>query len=140
MTHPFRAAVEAGDIDAALALLAEDVVFRSPVVFAPYQGRQAVAPILHAFARVAEDFRYVREIGAPDAADHVLVFQARVGGRQLEGSDFLHAGADGLVDELVVMVRPLSAALALAEAMKAQLAAAAADGSPVNPGAAAEAG
>ena len=45
MTHPFRAAVEAGDIDAALALLAEDVVFRSPVVFAPYQGRQAVAPI-----------------------------------------------------------------------------------------------
>lgn len=140
MTHPFRAAVEAGDIDAALALLAEDVVFRSPVVFAPYQGRQAVAPILHAFARVAEDFRYVREIGAPDAADHVLVFQARVGGRQLEGSDFLRAGADGLIDELVVMVRPLSAALALAEAMKAQLAAAAEDGSPVNPGAAAEAG
>jgi hypothetical protein len=71
-----------------------------------------------------EDFRYVREIGAPDAADHVLVFQARVGGRQLEGSDFLHAGAEGLIDELVVMVRPLSAALALAEAMKAQLAAA----------------
>jgi ketosteroid isomerase-like protein len=140
VTHPFRAAVEAGDIDAALALLAEDVVFRSPVVFAPYQGRQAVAPILHAFARVAEDFRYVREIGAPDTADHVLVFQARVGGRQLEGSDFLHAGADGLIDELVVMVRPLSAALALTEAMKAQLAAAVADGSPVNPGAAAEAG
>jgi len=140
VTHPFRAAVEAGDIDAALALLAEDVVFRSPVVFAPYHGRQAVAPLLHAFSRVAEEFRYVREIGAPDAADHVLVFQARVGGRQLEGSDFLHAGADGLIDEFVVMVRPLSAALALAEAMKAQLAAATADGSPVNPGAAAEAG
>ena len=129
MTHPFRAAVEAGDIDAALALLAEDVVFRSPVVFAPYQGRQAVAPILRAFSRVAEDFHYVREIGAPDAADHVLVFQARVAGRQLEGSDFLHAGADGLIDEFIVMVRPLSAALALAETMKAQLAAAAgADG------------
>jgi hypothetical protein len=140
MTHPFRAAVEAGDIDAALALLAEDVVFRSPVVFAPYQGRQAVAPILRAFARVAEDFRYVREIGAPDAADHVLVFQARVEGRQLEGSDFLHAGADGLIDEFVVMVRPLSAALALAEAMKTRLAATVAGGSPVNPGAAAEAG
>ena len=70
----------------------------------------------------------------------MLVFQARVGGRQLEGSDFLHARAGGLIDELVVMVRPLSAALALAEAMKAQLAAAVADGSPVNPGAAPEAG
>ena len=137
MTHPFRAAVEARDIDAAVALLAEDVVFCSPVVFAPYQGRQAVAPILHAFSRVVEDFRYVREIGAPDEADQALVFQTLVRGRQLEGSDFLHTGADGLIDELVVMVRPLSAALALAEAMKAQLAAAAADGSPENPGAAA---
>src|SRR5262249_61715078 len=71
MTLPFRAAVEARDIDAALALLAEDVVFRSPVVFAPYQGRQAVAPILRAFSRVAEDFRYVREIGSPRAGDPV---------------------------------------------------------------------
>ena len=121
VTHPFRAAVEARDIDAALALLAEDVVFRSPVVFAPYQGRQAVAPILRAFSRVAEDFRYVREIGSPGAPDHVLLFQARVGSRELEGSDFLHSGTDGLIDELVVMIRPLSAALALAEAMKAQL-------------------
>ena len=122
MTHPFRAAVEARDIDAALALLAEDVVFRSPVVFAPYRGRQAVAPILRAFSRVAEDFRYVREIGSPDGADHVLLFQARVGGRELEGIDFLHTGTGGLIDELIVMIRPLSAALALAEAMKAQLA------------------
>lgn len=34
--HPFREAVESGDIDAVIALLAEDVVFRSPVVFTPY--------------------------------------------------------------------------------------------------------
>jgi hypothetical protein len=118
--HPFRAAVEAGDIEGALALLSEDVVFRSPVVFAPYRGRAAVAPILHAVSQVFADFRYVREIGSADAADHVLVFQARVGDRELEGSDFLHAGADGLIEELTVMVRPLSAALALAEAMKAR--------------------
>jgi hypothetical protein len=124
--HPFGAAIEARDIDAALALLAENVVFRSPVVFAPYRGRQAVAPILHAVAHVFEDFRYVREIGAADAADHVLVFRTRVGERELEGSDFLHTGPDGLIDELTVMVRPLSAALALAEAMKARLAAGAA--------------
>src|SRR5689334_7143039 len=87
----------------------------------PYQGRQAVAPILRAFSRVAEDFRYVREIGSPGAPDHVLLFQARVGSRELEGSDFLHTTSDGLIDELIVMIRPLSAALALAEAMKAQL-------------------
>jgi hypothetical protein len=122
--HPFRAAVEARDIDAAVALLSEDVVFRSPVVFKPYRGREAAALLLHEVSQVFEDFRYVREIGAEDAGDHALVFQARVGDREVEGCDFLHRGEDGSIDELVVMVRPLSAALALAEAMKARLAAA----------------
>ena len=56
--HPFRSAVEAQNIEAAIALLAEDVVFRSPVVFKPYHGREAVAPLLQAVSRVFEDFRY----------------------------------------------------------------------------------
>ena len=119
--HPFRAAVEAKDIDAAVALLREDVVFRSPVVFKPYVGREAVAPILHAVSQVFEDFRYEREIGAEGAADHALVFTANIEGRQVEGADFIHVDDDGAIDELVVMVRPLSGMLALAEAMKAKL-------------------
>jgi limonene-1,2-epoxide hydrolase len=119
--HPFRAAIEARDIDAAVGLLAEDVVFRSPVVFSAYRGREAVRPLLHAVSQVFEDFSYVREIGAPDAADHALVFRARVGDRELEGCDFIHMDENGSIGELVVMVRPLSAALALAEAMSARL-------------------
>jgi hypothetical protein len=122
--HSFGAAVEVRDMNAAVALLSEDVVFRSPIVFKPYQGRDAVAAILHAVSRVLEDFRYVREIGAPDATDHALVFQARIGEREIEGCDFLHIDEDGSIDELVVMVRPLTAAQALAEAMRAELAAA----------------
>jgi hypothetical protein len=125
--HPFRAAVEARDINAALDLLSESVVFRSPVVFSPYRGRDAVAPILHAVFEVFEDFRYVREIGSDDAADHALVFHANVGGRKVEGSDFLHTSEDGSITELTVMVRPLSATIALAEAMNARLAPAAGD-------------
>lgn len=121
--HPFRAAIEARDIDAALALLDEDVVFRSPVAFKPYHGRDAVAAILHTVARVFKDFRYVREIGAPDATDHALVFHARVNEVEIEGCDFLHLNEDGSIGELTVMVRPLSAGQALADAMKAQLAA-----------------
>jgi hypothetical protein len=74
--------------------------------------------------QVFEDFRYVREIGAPDAADHALVFRARIGDQQLEGADFLHAGEGGSIDEFVVMIRPLSATVALAGAMQARLAAA----------------
>jgi SnoaL-like domain len=119
--HPFRAAVEAQDLEAAVALMADDVVFRSPVVFKPYQGREAVAMLLGAVSRVFEDFRYEREIGAPHAPDHALVFRTRVGDRELEGCDFLHTNEHGLIDELCVMVRPLSGVLALAEAMKAQL-------------------
>jgi hypothetical protein len=122
--HPFRAAVEANDFEAALALLSDDVICRSPVVFKPYRGRAAVAELLRAVSRVFEDFSYVREIGAPGERDHALIFQARVGDRLLEGCDFLHADESGAIDEFVVMVRPLSGALALAEAMKAQLAAA----------------
>jgi hypothetical protein len=120
---PFRAAVEAGDFEAAVGLLAEDVVFRSPIVFKPYHGRAEVGVILHAVSQVFEDFRYTREIGAPDARDHALVFEARVGERQLEGCDFIHSDAHGRIEELVVMVRPLSGALALAEAMRERLAA-----------------
>ncbi|TMM16105.1 MAG: nuclear transport factor 2 family protein [Actinobacteria bacterium] len=120
--HPFRSALEARDLDAAVALLASDVVFRSPIVFKPYHGRAAVTAILAAVSQVFEDFSYVREIGAPDARDHALVFRARVGDKQIEGCDFLHLDDGGSIDELVVMVRPLSGALALADAMKAQLA------------------
>jgi hypothetical protein len=122
--HPFRTAVEAQDLDAAVALLSDNVVFRSPIVFKPYHGRAAVGALLAAVGRVFEDFSYLREIGAPDARDHALVFQARVGDKQIEGCDFLHADEHGSIDEFVVMVRPLSGALALADAMKAQFASA----------------
>jgi len=97
------------------------VVFRSPVVFTPYEGREALRQILGAVIEVFEDFRYVREIGADDARDHALVFEARVGDKQLQGCDFIHLDDEGLIDEFTVMVRPMQAMLALAEAMKARL-------------------
>ncbi|MGW0687667.1 nuclear transport factor 2 family protein [Streptomyces sp. NPDC002754] len=118
--HPFRAAVEKGDLDAVEAMLAEDVVFTSPVVFKPYPGKAITAAILRAVIRVFEDFRYVREFGEADGRDHALVFEAKVGDRKITGCDFLHFDEDGLIDDFMVMVRPLSAAQALAEAMGAQ--------------------
>ncbi|WP_336113407.1 nuclear transport factor 2 family protein [Streptomyces sp. PTD9-10] len=116
----FRDAVEAGDLEAVEALLADDVVFTSPAVFKPYPGKAITAAILRGVFQVFQDFRYVREIGAPDASDHALVFTARVGDRELTGCDFLHVNEDGLIDDFMVMVRPLSGAQALAAAMGAR--------------------
>lgn len=119
--HPFRSAVEAGDIEAAVALLAPDIVFNSPIVFSPYHGREPVSVVLRAAFEVLEGLRYEREIGAPDARDHALMFRAHVGDRDVQGCDFIHTGEDGLITEFTVMVRPLSGAHALAAAMKDRL-------------------
>ncbi|MFE5485748.1 nuclear transport factor 2 family protein [Streptomyces sp. NPDC056527] len=118
--HPFRKAVEDRDTAAVVALLADDVVFTSPVVFKPYVGKAITAAILRGVLRVFEDFTYVREIADPDGRDHALVFTATVNGRQIQGCDFLHFDEDGRIDDFTVMVRPLSGAQALAEAMGAQ--------------------
>ncbi len=116
----FRDAVEARDTAAIEALLAENVVFTSPVAFKPYPGKAVTAAILRGVLRVFEDFRYVRELSGDGERDHALVFEAKVGGRDITGCDFIHLDGDGLIDELTVMVRPLSAAQALAEAMNAE--------------------
>jgi hypothetical protein len=117
----FRDAIEARNVDALGEVLADDVVFRSPIVFAPYQGKPAVIELLRMVARVFEDFRYTHELSGDGGRSHALVFKTRVGDRELEGCDFMHVDDDGRVDELFVMVRPLSAAQALAQAMQAQL-------------------
>jgi hypothetical protein len=118
----FRTAAEQGDVDTLTSLMTEDVVFRSPIVFQPYRGRETVGALLQAVVRIFEDFRYDREIGKPGDTNRALVFRARVGDREVEGCDFLHFDEDGLIDEFFVMVRPLSASLKVAEAMKRELA------------------
>jgi hypothetical protein len=52
--------------------------------------------------------------------DEALVFKAKVDGLELTGCDFLSYDADGQITELMVMVRPLRAAQALAGAMAAR--------------------
>jgi hypothetical protein len=116
LSDPFRAAVEAEDPDALTDALAEDVVFRSPAVFKPYEGKAVVSAILVQGAmKVFEDFRYTDQLEDSDVA--TLVFRARVGDRELDGLDLLRFDADGKVGELTVMVRPMSGLNALAEAM-----------------------
>src|SRR3954469_11891095 len=115
----FREAAESKDFSAIDELFTEDVVFRSPVVFKPYEGRDAVALLLGAVSQVFQDFRYTDQIETGDAA--ALAFSARAGDRELDGIDFLHFDDEGRVDRMAVYVRPMSGVNALAEAMQKKL-------------------
>jgi uncharacterized protein len=121
----FHDAVLAADWDTAFAQLADEVVFRSPAVHRPYEGREATITVLRAVSTVFEGFRYVDVL---DAGDRVgLVFEARVGDREVQGWDYLRLDDAGRIVELTVMLRPLSGLLAVVEAMQAALTAAAGD-------------
>ena len=117
--HPFGRAVLADDFDAALGRLADDIVFRSPAVYKPYQGKQVVEVVLRTVATVFENFRYTNEWR--DGATTILFFEANVGDRDLQGIDILEENADGLIEKFTVMIRPLSGLTAVAETMQARL-------------------
>jgi hypothetical protein len=115
----FKAAVVSGDEAALADVLAEDVVFRSPAVYKPYEGREATTLVLRAVSRVFEDFRYDDDFAGDNG--EVLLFSARVGDRELNGIDLLRFDDHGKVRELTVMIRPLSGLAALVEAMGREL-------------------
>src|SRR5215208_468686 len=102
----FRRAAEAKDFSAVDDLFTEDVTFRSPVVFKPYEGRDALRMLLTAVVQVFEDFSYAAQVEDGDVA--VLQFRARVGEREVDGVDILRFADDGRIRELMVMVRPMS--------------------------------
>jgi ketosteroid isomerase-like protein len=121
----FRAAVEAGDTEAAAQLFSEDAVFRSPVLFKPYEGRDHVAKVLRAAERVlgvGREFRYLHQLEDPDQRVAMLEFATQVDGKQVEGIDKLTFDADGQITELKVLIRPASALQVVAARMAEEFA------------------
>jgi hypothetical protein len=103
------------------ALLADDVVFYSPVVHTPQAGKsittQYLAAALHVFGN--ETFRYVREIvGERDA---VLEFMVEIEGIIVNGVDMLKWNDAGRIVEFKVMLRPLKAVNLIHQKMAAML-------------------
>jgi SnoaL-like domain len=117
--HPFRLAAEAKDLEAMTAVLREDVVLHSPILFRGFEGREIVLGVLTHVVATFEDFHYTDELAGDDTV--VLRFKARVGDRELEGIDFLELDEAGLVRELTVFMRPMSALTAFNERMAARL-------------------
>ena len=117
--HPFRAAVEAGDIDAGLELFSDDATLDSPVAFKPFAGKEQVGVVLRAVFETFEDFHYTDEFES--GSTHALIFRARVGDKSVEGLDLIRQDDSGRITNLTVMIRPMSGLIALAEAMSAKV-------------------
>src|SRR5437763_13404507 len=120
LSDRFRSAVETGDVTGVSDLFREDAVFRSPVVYRPYVGREAVLKVLEAAERVlnlAGQFRYIHQLEDRDAGVAILEFATEVDGREVEGIDKLTFDEDGRITELKVMLRPASALQAVGARM-----------------------
>lgn len=111
----FSEAIVAKDLDAVEDMLADEVVFTSPVAYRPYPGKAITISILRAVVEVFEDFKYIREI--QDDHEHAYIFTAEINGLSVTGCDFLTFDEEGKIADFMVMVRPLKAAQALAAAM-----------------------
>lgn len=90
-------------------ILADDVVFHSPVIHTPQPGKALTIMYLTAAAGLLLNgtFRYVREVIGPE--DAVLEFMAEIDGITINGVDLIKWNADGKIVEFKVMIRPLKA-------------------------------
>lgn len=104
------------------ALLHDDVVFLSPVVFSPQRGKAITMAYLGAAGETLsnEYFRYVRIFDCGQRA--VLEFETEMDGKYVNGVDMIEWDADGKITEFKVMVRPLQAMQTVHAAMGAMLA------------------
>lgn len=124
----FRAAIEAGDFDAAVAEFTDDIRFFSPVKFTPFEGIGTVRALFRVLQRAFEDFRYVGDFpgrgqtpSGEDAEAHVLHFRTVVNGKQVEGIDLIHLNAQDRITTFTVMIRPMSSLQVVSEAIYAGL-------------------
>ena len=113
--------VKSRDAAALKELLAKDVVFVSPVVHTPQAGRPITMAYLQAAMQVLnnDSFHYLNQWHGPESA--VLEFECVVEGLTVNGVDMIHWNADGRIDHIKVMVRPLKAMNKLHEMMGREL-------------------
>lgn len=103
------------------SLLADNVVFHSPVVHTPQVGRAITVQYLSAAFHVFfnESFKYVREVTGP--SDAVLEFQVEIDGISVNGVDMLKWDGEGRIVEFKVLIRPLKAINLIHQKMAAML-------------------
>jgi len=115
--------VENHDTKALGEILADDVVFHSPVVHTPQVGKALTFMYLSAAGGVLgnESFKYVSEYFSKNGA--VIEFETELDGISIDGIDMITWNADNKISEFKVMLRPLKAVHKIHEMMAAMLAA-----------------
>lgn len=103
-------------------LLDDEVVFRSPVAYQPYPGKQVVFFILTNVIQIFENFTYHREFYTEDGFNVVLEFSANIGEKKLKGIDMIRFNDQGKIVDFEVMIRPRSGLEALAALMGQRMA------------------
>lgn len=100
-------------------LLAEDVVFYSPVVWTPQKGKMITTAYLFAATQVFlngdQEFQYIREV--VNGQHIILEFETVVEGITINGVDMMEINEEGKIKSFKVMVRPLKAVNKLHEKM-----------------------
>lgn len=115
--------LESRDMSILNELLAENIVFRSPVAYRPYPGKPVVFFILSNVIQIFEDFTYHREFYSEDGLNVVLEFSAHIGEKKLKGIDMIQFNNTGQIVDFEVMLRPKSGLEALAHLMGQRMAA-----------------
>ena len=117
----WHAVVQSGDPGRLDDLLADEVVFRSPAVFKPQEGKAVTTQYLtSAMAVLGPSLRYTGEWHGDTSA--VLEFEADLDGVYVQGVDMLRWNADGKLVGFTVMVRPMRGLNKLVELMAQELA------------------
>jgi hypothetical protein len=110
--HPFRQAMEAGDLDAAMACFTPDAVLRSPITNRiKFRGRQQLTDLFGDVLAVLERYSYADEWDEGDT--RILRVQSVVRGQDLELVQLLRLDEDGMIREIALFGRPLTGTAAL---------------------------
>lgn len=110
------------DVDLLDSLLADDVVFHSPVVHTPQRGKAITRLYLQGAMQVLNapgHFRYLREL--VDGNEAVLEFETLIGDITVNGVDMIRWNDQGQIIDFKVMIRPLKAVHAIHQAMGSML-------------------
>ena len=112
-------------------LLADDVIFYSPIVFSPQKGKDLTTLYLMAAGNTfggdqsrdgtlqESSFKYTKEV--LDGNQAILEFETQIDGKYVNGVDIITFNSEGKISEFKVMIRPLQAVNILHEKMQEML-------------------